>query len=331
MIDVTVMSPMSESDIISLWSEPDDIKVSILCATFNQELYIEDTLKGFLIQDTAFAFEIIIHDDASSDKTQQIIKKNHQLYPQIIKPMLQSENQYSKGNFKPSAHMAKFSKGLYIALCEGDDYWTDKKKLTKQYELLENHLEINLCVHDPKTIDAQGGLSDYQFKVRGDSIHIVPFVEIFREFSQFAPTASMMMRACILKNLPDFFYRAPVGDFFLEVFSGQNGVLYIPEKMSIYRRESENSWSSDVLKDTAKEQNHFLRMLKSLAEHEEYLPKETAKYVKFKKVGIYEKLAFLQLKANNRFHSLKYYLRFIKCGDFTFGQLRRYIVKFILG
>jgi glycosyltransferase involved in cell wall biosynthesis len=322
---------MSESDIISLWSEPDDIKVSILCATFNQELYIEDALKGFLTQDTTFAFEIIVHDDASSDNTQQIIKKYQQLYPQIIKPILQSENQYSKGNFKPTAYMAKFSRGLYIALCEGDDYWTDKDKLTKQYELLKNHPNINLCVHDAKTIDAKGELSNYQFKYRGDSVHIVPFEQIFREFRQFAPTASMMIKSIILKNLPELFYRAPVGDFFLEALSGQNGVLYIPDKMSIYRREAKSSWSADVLKDISKEENHFLRMLSSLKDLEEYLPKDKAKYVKLKKVGIYEKLAFIYIRTNKKLHSAKYYFKFINCGDFTFRQLRKYITKFILG
>ena len=321
----------NEEQIISSWNDEHKVVVSIICTTFNHGLYIEETIRSFLKQETNFAFEIIIHDDASTDNTVKIIETFHLQYPTIIKPILQNENQYSQGNFKPISHATKFASGSFIALCEGDDYWTDANKLTRQYMLLEKHPDINLCVHDAKTINAQGELSDYQFKVRGKDVHIVPLIDIFREFRQFAPTASMMIRVNVLKNLPNFYYQTPVCDFFLEVFSGQNGVLYIPEKMSIYRREAENSWSSDVLKDISKQETHFLRMLVSLSDLEKYLPNETAKFVKFKKMGIYEKLAFLQLKKHDRLQSVKYYLTFIKCGGFTFGQLRRYIVKFILG
>lgn len=119
--------------------------VSISCITYNQAPFIRACLDGFLMQKTSFPFEIIIHDDASTDGTKEIIEEYVTKYPDIIFPMFQEENQYSKG---VRGMMAKFnfprSKGKYIALCEGDDYWTDPLKLQKQVDFLEVNGEYSL-------------------------------------------------------------------------------------------------------------------------------------------------------------------------------------------
>lgn len=113
--------------------------VSILCDTYNHEKYIRETLEGFLKQRTEFPFEIIVHDDASTDNTSAIIKEFAEKYPQIIKCILQKENQYSKKvNFWSDITFPK-AQGKYIALCEGDDYWIDESKLQKQVDFLENN------------------------------------------------------------------------------------------------------------------------------------------------------------------------------------------------
>src|SRR5690606_25359461 len=102
--------------------------------------FIRQCLDGIFMQKCNFEYEILIHDDASTDDTQKIIKEYQQKYPEIIKPILQTENQYSKG---VRGIMARFNfpraKGKYIALCEGDDYWTDPLKLQKQIDFLENN------------------------------------------------------------------------------------------------------------------------------------------------------------------------------------------------
>ena len=109
--------------------------VSISCITYNHEPYIVQALNGFLMQKTSFPFEVLIHDDASTDRTADIIREYEKKFPKIIKPIYQKENQYSKGN---RAILASFvyprAKGKYIALCEGDDYWIDENKLQQQYE-----------------------------------------------------------------------------------------------------------------------------------------------------------------------------------------------------
>ncbi len=121
------------------------IVVSISCITYNHAPYIRECLDGFLMQKCNFEFEILIHDDASTDGTQDIIKEYQQKHPNIIKPIFQTENQYSKGqrgmNIKYNFPRAK---GKYIALCEGDDYWTDPLKLQKQVDFLEEHKEYGL-------------------------------------------------------------------------------------------------------------------------------------------------------------------------------------------
>lgn len=122
----------------------ENIKVSICCLTFNHEKFIQRTLDSFLMQETKFDFEILIHDDASTDRTVEIIKEYQEKYPNIIKPIFQSENQWSKGITALSAtYNFPRAKGSYIAMCEGDDYWTDSSKLQEQVDFLDIHSEYS--------------------------------------------------------------------------------------------------------------------------------------------------------------------------------------------
>lgn len=120
--------------------------VSISCITYNHAPYIRQCLEGFIMQKTNFAYEILIHDDASTDSTSDIIQEYENKYPDIIKPIYETENQYQKGVPIGSAIWnVPRAQGKYIALCEGDDYWTDPNKLQKQVDYMEQHSEIGLC------------------------------------------------------------------------------------------------------------------------------------------------------------------------------------------
>jgi len=122
--------------------------VSISCITYNHENYIRDTIEGFLMQKTNFNFEVLIHDDASTDYTAEIIREYEKKYPDIIKPIYQKENQYSKGvKISPKIQYPR-AKGKYIAGCEGDDYWTDSYKLQKQVDFLEANPEYGMVHTD---------------------------------------------------------------------------------------------------------------------------------------------------------------------------------------
>jgi len=121
-----------------------EIIVSICCATYNHQKYIRDAIEGFLMQKTTFPFEILIHDDASTDGTADIIREYEAKYPDIIKPIYQTENQYSKGINPYIAFVYPRAQGKYIALCEGDDYWIDPLKLQKQVDYMERNSRVSI-------------------------------------------------------------------------------------------------------------------------------------------------------------------------------------------
>ena len=126
--------------------------VSICCLTYNHAPFIKECLDGFLRQKTDFPIEILIHDDASTDGTDGIIRDYTERYPELFFPIYEVENQYSKGfSLAPSVmditHNYSRARGKYIAYCEGDDYWTDPYKLQKQVDFLETHQNYSVCWH----------------------------------------------------------------------------------------------------------------------------------------------------------------------------------------
>lgn len=123
------------------------LMVSINCLAYNHGKFIREALESFVMQKTTFRFEAIVHDDASTDGTVEIIKEYAKRYPSIIKPIFENENQFSKKDGSLERIMSEACKGKYIAFCEGDDYWTDPYKLQKQVDFLETHLDYVMCSH----------------------------------------------------------------------------------------------------------------------------------------------------------------------------------------
>lgn len=129
------------------------ILVSIRCFVYNHEPYLRQCLDGFVMQKTNFRFEAIVHDDASTDGSAAIIREYAEKYPDIIKPIYETENQYSKHDGSLSRIVNSACKGKYIALCEGDDYWIDPLKLQKQVDFLENNLDYGMVYTRCKRYD----------------------------------------------------------------------------------------------------------------------------------------------------------------------------------
>ena len=123
--------------------------VAVWCITYNQKSFIKDALDGFIMQQTNFPFVVIVHDDKSTDGTTDIILDYAQKYPNIIIPVIETENQWSKGGLKHIINIMnnRFRIGKYIAFCEGDDYWTSPDKLQTQIDFLESHPDYSMCFH----------------------------------------------------------------------------------------------------------------------------------------------------------------------------------------
>ncbi|MFW5804852.1 MAG: glycosyltransferase family 2 protein [bacterium] len=193
--------------------------VSISLIAYNHANYIKKCIEGFLMQKTTFSFEILIHDDASTDGTDEIIKEYEKKYPNLIFPVYQKENQYSKGIMISPIFNWPRARGKYIALCEGDDYWTDPLKLQKQVDFLENNPDYVVTYHDARVIDHEGNIHKENFlseTLRKD------FSE--KELIQCAPlvTASRVYRN-IIKTFPKELLKAPGGDAFLTSLLGAYG------------------------------------------------------------------------------------------------------------
>lgn len=212
--------------------------VSIICETYNHAPYVRQCIEGFLMQKTDFAIEILIHDDASSDGTPDIIREYAEKHPDLFKPIYQVENQYSKGvNIWHDIQFPR-ARGKYIAICEGDDYWTDPLKLQKQVEFLEKNADCSLCFHDVKVYAEvekryvkKFNLPNYSRKYT--SRHL---------FSKgwFVPTASILfVNSWRCEDMLEYQRRnCPLtgGDILLQLCLSKKGSLaYLSEVMGVYR------------------------------------------------------------------------------------------------
>lgn len=141
---------------IKITKEEQPLMVTIRCATYNHEAYIRQCLEGFVMQKTNFRFEAIVHDDASTDGTVAIIREYAEKYPDIIKPIYETENQYSKRDGSLRRIMDAHTHGKYVAVCEGDDYWIDPLKLQKQVDFLEGNPEYGMVYAKVNTYISKG-------------------------------------------------------------------------------------------------------------------------------------------------------------------------------
>ena len=217
--------------------------VSICCITYNHAPYIRSALDGFLMQKTDFTYEILIHDDASTDGTADIIREYTARYPDIIKPILREENQYSKGISNISIFNFPRARGEYIAMCEGDDYWTDPHKLQKQVDYLRANPDCSLCFHSSRIISVDGSRAEGMMRPYRESRKVEP--EAIVDKSTGYPTASLVFPARIVKTLPDYYLHCPVGDIPMQLMMACAGyAYYMDEPMCVYRVGVASSWTS---------------------------------------------------------------------------------------
>lgn len=200
------MKLKTQEDLTRAWPKTWTVPMVVVrCIVFNHGKFIERCLQGFLIQETTFPFEVFVHDDASTDESAAVIRRYAERYPLILKPVYENENQYSKkdGSFFRTTWQPVIQGGhKYIALCEGDDYWTDPKKLQKQVEYMESHPGCAGCFHERVKCDEEGrimegtGLPDaMKHALTGDEIAAWTFPT--------PPTCTVLYRREVIMDRPE--------------------------------------------------------------------------------------------------------------------------------
>lgn len=256
--------------------------VSIFCHTYNHEKYIGDAIDGFLMQKTRYPFEIIIHDDASSDRTQEIVLQYKAKYGDLIKCILRKENSYSKvHSFRDiDESILEVANGKYIALCEGDDYWTDELKLEKQVAYMEGHPDCTLCFHNATVVDERKNIISYIFP---------PYVGLWRYqyfkgygryespemlLWDYAATASMLYRREDFLQRPEFYYDYLYEDLILRQYLTYKGYAYfMGETMSAYRtghKGAITTWKNSDIRNKIKALRDCLEIYHQLNRYMNY-------------------------------------------------------------
>lgn len=249
--------------------------VSIKCTVFNHEKYLRQCLDGFVMQKTNFPFEAIVHDDASTDHSADIIREYAAKYPNIIKPIYETENQYSKhdGSLARILDSELDKSGCkYIAVCEGDDYWIDPLKLQKQVDFLESHTDVVVCSHT-FPIYQQDTLTFYYNRFRG-----YPFVKengisvYYFDLNNYWKRWAVQPVTCMYRNLPclnelprykyKYFFDVTFYYYYLKMSGGRGALL--KDDMAVYR-SANGVWASM----TSEEQFKFrFRQAYSIYENE---------------------------------------------------------------
>ena len=264
----------------------DNVLVSVICKTYNHERYIRQCLQGLVNQKTDFKYEIIIHDDASLDKTPEIVKEFENKYPEKIVAIYQKDNQLSKHIDSTKVFIFPKCRGKYIAICEGDDFWLDNCKLQKQIDFLETHPDYVLCGHSAYYANEDGSLQNKRYFNYGKHDRTLTTEEIISDWLM--ATNSIVYKFSALKDYPiPYLGKARNGDYALMTYLALQGKVYfIDELMSAYRVSSRGSinWGWRKNPDIyAKNLEAFIDLLEGLNEYSGHKYESVIKEVQEKK------------------------------------------------
>ena len=219
--------------------------VSVCIQTYQHADYIKDCLEGILCQKTDFPFEILLGEDCSTDGTREICIKYAEKYPDKIRLFLHTRdtviyiNGHATGRYNFVNNLTH-AKGKYIALCEGDDYWTDPNKLQKQVDFLEKNEDYSICFHAAMRLVNDALVKDTLNEKQPETTTIIDLCK-----NNFIHTASCVFRNNLFSELPGNFNKSPAGDYFLHLLNAQYGkIKFFNETMSVYRIHENGIWSS---------------------------------------------------------------------------------------
>jgi len=218
------------------------MKVSVLMITYNHEKFVAQAIDSILMQKVDFDYEVVIGEDCSTDNTREIVIDYKRKFPDRIRLLLHQNNLGGRKNF---AQALKTCRGEYIAMLEGDDYWTSPHKLQKQVDFLDSHPECAICFHSVRELYEDGSRTSWIFLPPGKK-EIYTLEDLLER--NLMATLSMMFRNGLFGELPTWFYGTRMGDWPLNILNAQYGKIgYIDEVMGVYRVHNGGVWSSNEL------------------------------------------------------------------------------------
>jgi len=228
-----------------------EVMVSVICLVYNHAPYLRQCLESVVAQETDFRYEVIVHDDASTDGSADIIREFEAAYPDVIRPIYQTENQYSKRIPISYTYMYPAAKGKYIAMCEGDDYWCDVHKLQMQFDAMEADPSCTLCVHTVQGVNVDGTPNGKQFPQKapcGDVIRGADLIaDVLNGTAYPFQTSGYFYRKEFYwprREETEFMFRVRTGDTTRLLYLGHHGdIRFIDKVMSCYRMNVAGSWS----------------------------------------------------------------------------------------
>lgn len=216
--------------------------VSVHMITYNHGPYLAEAIESVIAQKTDFPIELVIGEDCSTDNTREIALDYQRRYPHLIRVIYSECNVGMMSNFY---RVLDACRGEFIAICEGDDYWTDPEKLRKQVDVLSRLKNIDITFHSCYIkFEKQQKITLSSVRSSADAVFTLP--EVIAGCGDFMPSASQMFRRSLIISVQDWFDKTmpPVGDYFIQVFaSRRGGAYYINKPMSIYRTDVESSFS----------------------------------------------------------------------------------------
>jgi len=234
-------------------------KVSVALITYNHERFIAQAIDSVLMQDTAFDFELVIGEDCSTDRTREIVLSYQRKHPGIVRPLLPEKNLGMNRNFVQTMRACR---GTYIALLDGDDYWTSATKLQQQVDFLDHHPGFMTCFHDVAVVsDAEIDAQKYAHRGVTDQ-DVYRLKDLLQRNPM--PTCSVMFRNGFSKDFPESYYGLKLGDWPLHIFNAQYGdAKYLEQELGTYRVHGGGVWSGQ---NTTNQLQSFIAMFQCLSE-----------------------------------------------------------------
>jgi glycosyltransferase involved in cell wall biosynthesis len=306
--------------------------VSVLMIAYNVEEYIRQALDSILMQEVGFRYEVVIGEDCSTDRTREILGEYGARYPDRIRLLLRQKNLGMNPNFFATYAECR---GRYIALIDGDDYWTSPHKLQKQVDFLDAHPECTICFHNTLVVYDDGDQETHPFHL-SEPVHRISagMPKPFSGLDEIAPgnfmqTCSVMYRGGVVRQLPEWVHRMPTFDWPLHVLHAEQGrIAYLDEVLGTYRVHSRGFWSAGM--------SHYRSladvetMIEGYATLSHYLRGRFDAPIRQRLAMLYRRAADLAMSSGRHAEARRYMLRFLRVSFPEFGSLQKQACKRIV-